>query len=55
MKSLNSYHIYTPFVRKTIHRNSPHATRITQLKNDTLDLVSRFLGRDFVNYRKPYS
>ena len=29
-------------------------TRITQLKNDTFDLASRVLVRDFINYRKPY-
>ena len=32
--------------------NSYQTTRITQFKNATLGLVSRLLGRDFVNYRK---
>ena len=53
-KSLNPCHICTLLVRKTIYGNSPQATRITQRKYESFDLVSRILERDFVNYRKPY-
>ena len=34
--------------------NSAQATRITQLKNDAFSLVSRLLGNDFANYKKPH-
>ena len=37
-----------------LYMNSPRATRIIQLKNDTFGLVSRLLEGDFLNYRKPY-
>ena len=53
-KSLNSHLPVDPFGQENYCMNSPQAIGITQLKNDTIGLVSRLLEKDFVNYRKPY-
>ena len=43
---------FDPFGYVNYYMNSPRATRIIQLKNDTFALVSRLLEDDFVTYRQ---